>query len=349
VRAARLAERCGGDCVRVWDDSSAAREDPPPGIPLARASEGALDGVRTVVKSPGVRLDHRLIAQARRRGLPVIDELELGWRLTPHPTIAVTGTNGKSTTAALIATALRSAGHGAALAGNVEAVQGGGPLCTLPCEHAGWVVTEVSSYQAVGLDRMLADIAVFTNLTPDHLHWHGSMSAYGQAKRRVFIDGSRCARIAVVNVDDPFGAKLAREVRALGGDVLAYGWASHARYRVEACEWDASASRISLSTPSGELRLRTLLPGAHNAANVAAAIATADAIGLSRERTLPAIAAMQAPPGRLERIDGADGFEVFVDFAHSMDSIERVLARELLLNPDECEHEGRRAAPALVV
>jgi UDP-N-acetylmuramoyl-L-alanyl-D-glutamate--2,6-diaminopimelate ligase len=267
-----------------------------------------------------------LLADARRRDLPVIDELELGWRLGLHPTVAVTGTNGKSTTTSLIATALRADGHATALAGNIEAVQGGEPLCQLPPEYSGWVVAEISSYQAVGLDLMLPDAAVFTNLTPDHLLWHGSMEAYGQAKRRVFIDGSRSVELAVINIDDPFGKKLAEDVRTLGGHVLTYGWDRRANYHLQACDWLCGWSRISLNTPTGPLRVRTALPGAHNAANLTAALAAADGLGLARGRALPAIASASAPPGRLERVDCEQGFDVFVDFAHSEDGIACVLA-----------------------
>lgn len=325
VRA--LSERFGSGSVSAWDDSDVARKRLGVGVRIADVSDNdvALRGVRTIVKSPGVPVDHRLLVEARHRGLAVIDELELGWRLSKQPLIAVTGTNGKSTTAALIAAALRGDRQDVALAGNVEAVQGGGPLSSLSPAQRGWVVAEVSSYQAAGLTEMLPDVGVFTNLTPDHLHWHGSMKTYAEAKRRVFIDGGRCVKLAVLNQDDHLGRKLRSDVCERGGQTLSYGWASDADYRIEACEWNATTGRVALSTPTGMLQLDVSLPGAHNAANIAAAIATADGIELARERSLPAILATAAPPGRLERIDAGQDFDLFVDFAHSPDSVRSVL------------------------
>jgi len=167
---------------------------------------------------------------------------------------------------------------------------------------------------------------VFTNLTPDHLHWHGSMKAYGEAKRRLFIDGQRTVELAVLNADDRFGRRLAGEVRERGGRTITYGHAQDADYRITGCRWNARDSRISLATPSGPLEIHARLPGPHNAANVATALAVADGLGLARTPTLDAIAAASLPPGRFEPVDLGQPFEVIVDFAHSPDSLTRVLA-----------------------
>jgi UDP-N-acetylmuramoyl-L-alanyl-D-glutamate--2,6-diaminopimelate ligase len=323
-----LVERFGAAEVRAWDDAQSARSRRaiPVGGGLVRISEraGALEGIRTVVKSPGIPLEHPLLASARDRGLPIIDELELGWRLSTQPMVAVTGTNGKSTTVALIAAAMQANRMRPALAGNVESDRGI-PLSALPRTHEGWVLTEVSSYQACGLVALLPQAAVFTNLTPDHLHWHGSMKAYGEAKRRVFVNGERAVALAVLNVDDPFGRSLGGEIRARGGRTLTYGTAPDADYRIMACDWTARDSRVALATPSGPVQIKGHLPGAHNASNVAAALALADGLELERARTIPAIAATSLPPGRLEPIDAGQPFRVFVDFAHSPDSLTRVL------------------------
>ncbi|HYM45721.1 MAG TPA: Mur ligase family protein [Solirubrobacteraceae bacterium] len=276
------------------------------------------------MKSPGIPPKHRLITAAQRKGLPVLDELELGWRLSTQPMVAVTGTNGKSTTAALVAAAMEASEMSPVLAGNVESDRGV-PLSALSSDHEGWVVAEVSSYQAYGLATLLPQAAVFTNLTPDHLHWHGSMRAYGEAKRRVFVDGQRAVALAVLNVDDPFGRSLCGEIRARGGRTLTYGAAPDADYRITACDWTVRDSRIALATPSGPVQIEGRLPGAHNASNVAAALALADGLELGRARTLEAIAAASLPPGRLEPVDAGQPFQVFVDFAHSPDSLTRVL------------------------
>jgi UDP-N-acetylmuramoyl-L-alanyl-D-glutamate--2,6-diaminopimelate ligase len=174
--------------------------------------------------------------------------------------------------------------------------------------------------------ELLPQAAVFTNLTPDHLHWHGSMKAYGQAKRRLFIDGRRTVELAVLNADDPFGRSLAREIGERGGRTITYGHAQDADYRLTGCRWDARESRVALETPSGPLEIHARLPGPHNAANVATALAVADGLGLARTPTIAAIAAASLPPGRFEPVDAGQPFEVIVDFAHSPDSLTRVLA-----------------------
>ncbi len=324
-----LARRFGIDSVRAWDDARV------PGLRQRMSARGgllaigerstALDGVRTVVKSPGIPFTHPLLQSARQRGLTIIDELELGWRLTTQPMVAVTGTNGKSTTTALLAAVMHANGCSPMLVGNVESDLGVA-LCALPESHRGWVLAEVSSYQACGLVELMPQAAVFTNLTADHLHWHGSMEAYGLAKRRLFVDGERAVALAVLNADDPFGRTLDLDVRARGGRTLTFGRCKTADYRIGACRWGASESSLALETPSGPLEIQTRLPGEHNAANVAAALALADALGLARAPTLGALCDAEAPPGRMELLDTGQPYDVFVDFAHSPDGLARALA-----------------------
>jgi len=324
-----LGTRFGMDSVRGWDDARAPgrRRTMRAGGGLLDTSERsrALDGIRTVVKSPGIPFTHPLLESARRRGLPIIDELELGWRLMTQPMVAVTGTNGKSTTAALLAAVMHANGCAPVLAGNVESDRGV-PLSAVPESHRGWVLAEVSSYQACGLVELMPQAAVFTNLSADHLHWHGSMEAYGLAKRRLFVDGERAVALAVLNADDPFGRELDLDVRARGGRTLTFGRCEAAEYRIGACRWSTSESRMALDTPSGPLEFQTRLPGEHNAANLAAALALADALGLARAPTLAALSDAEAPPGRMELLDLGQPFDVFVDFAHSPDGLASALA-----------------------
>lgn len=292
------------------------------GIAVATDPAAALAGVRAVVKSPGVDLDHPLVAEAGRRGLPIIDELELGWRLTARPLVAVTGTNGKSTTATLIAAAMDAGGDDAVVCGNTLH----GPALSAVPPGEGWLVAEVSSYQAEACPELLPAAAVLTNLTADHLHRHGSMAAYAEAKRRLFVRGDRAVALAVVNGDDGFGRRLAAEVRDRGGRAVTYARERPADYRLGAGAWSVDRATVSLDTPRGEVRLETRLPGPHNAENVAAALAVADCLGVPRSASVSALAETVAPPGRFERVAGGQPFDVVVDFAHTPDGVAQALA-----------------------
>ena len=154
-------------------------------IHLGREEESLLDGVELVVKSPGVPGDSSLAAAARRRGIALWSEVELGYRLLPAGArlIGVTGTNGKTTTTELLGAILRADGRPTEVAGNV-----GRPL-TDAAEEAGpdsWVVCELSSFQLEDVDSFACDVAVLLNLEPDHLDRHGSFEAYRDAKLRIF-------------------------------------------------------------------------------------------------------------------------------------------------------------------
>ena len=139
-----------------------------------------LDGVGLLVKSPGVPGEAPLVEEARRRGIPVWSEVELGYRLLgPTPIVAVTGTNGKTTTVELLGAIFRAAGRDVAVAGNV-----GSPLTGV--EHADWVVCELSSFQLEDVHELSIRVAVLLNLEPDHLDRHGSYEAYRDAKLRIF-------------------------------------------------------------------------------------------------------------------------------------------------------------------
>ncbi len=143
---------------------------------------GLLDGVELLVKSPGVPGEQPLVEEARRRGIPVWSEVELGWSLLePAGTrfVGVTGTNGKTTTAELLGAIFRAAGRDVAVAGNV-----GTPLSSV--EAADWVVCEVSSFQLEDVHRFACEVAVLLNLEPDHIDRHGSFEAYRAAKLRIF-------------------------------------------------------------------------------------------------------------------------------------------------------------------
>jgi UDP-N-acetylmuramoyl-L-alanyl-D-glutamate--2,6-diaminopimelate ligase len=321
----------GAQRVRAWDHSRsptvlAAREHlAGRGVEVVLGGDGGALGrdprSACVVKSPGIAFDAPVVTGAAARGAAVIDELELGWRLSGEPMVAVTGTNGKTTVAALALATVRAAGAPARLAGNTSF---GPPLSAAPGRRA-WMVCEVSSYQLEGCPELLPEVAVFTNLTRDHLLRHRTMERYGELKRRLFLRAGQAVPLAVISVDQAFGRALARDIELAGGRVVRYGNDREADYRIVSCRWGLRSSSLSLSTPHGRLELETRLPGVHNALNFAAAAALAGALGLGPEVIETVASSTQPVPGRFEPIDEGQPFDVVVDCAHGPDALRHVL------------------------
>jgi UDP-N-acetylmuramoyl-L-alanyl-D-glutamate--2,6-diaminopimelate ligase len=166
---------------------------------------------------------------------------------------------------------------------------------------------------------------VFTNLRPEHLIRHGTMEAYAACKRRLFVQGRESTPLAVLNVDDEFGVQLAREVARAGGRVVRYGSGPGAEFRLGRCEWTLTSGWLELETPAGRMCLRTQLPGAHNAMNALAALATAVTLGFDVDEVAAAIEQTPIVPGRFELVDEGQPFDVVVDFAHTPDATEAVI------------------------
>lgn len=332
----------GSGAVHAWDglgrstERAAADALAAEGVVTARGDGTALlDAAvapRTLVKSPGLPFDTPLIAAARRRGLVVLDEAELGWLLDPRPLIAVTGTNGKSTTTSLLETILTAAGRAPVGAGNTRF---GVPLSAVHHQPGDIVVAELSSFQLEGCRALSPDAAVLTNLTHDHLYRHGSRSAYAASKRRAFIsaDGATVP-VAAIGIDQPEGAALARELRERGGTVVTFGVSAGADLRVLGAEPSGDGRGRMTFAAGGTVRaLRPRLHGLHNALNVAAALALADGLGLDPERAAAGAEATAPLPGRFERVtDAGAPFDVVVDFAHNPDGVAHAVraARALL-------------------
>ena len=228
-----------------------------------------LEGVACVVKSPGVPNEAPVIVAARERGLAVLGELELAWRLLANPFVAVTGTNGKTTTTELVGAIWREADLPVALAGNV-----GTPLAALVGEvdDATTIVCEVSSFQAEDSEAFAPDTAVLLNVTEDHLDRHGTFEAYRDAKLRVFANQTP-EQVAVV----PPGVEVPGSGR-----------------RIEFGE---------LPLPAEEIRLR----GAHNLENAMAASAAAMAAGVPQEAVAAALRSFPGVPHRLEEVGSVGG------------------------------------------
>jgi UDP-N-acetylmuramoyl-L-alanyl-D-glutamate--2,6-diaminopimelate ligase len=267
-------------------------------------------------------------------------------RFYGHPTrelrvIGITGTNGKTTTAFLTRSILEATGTQCGLIGTVKYVIGGqaeDAVRTSPealdLQRAframldggdGACAMEVSSH-ALELGRTQGiDWAcrVFTNLTQDHLDFHKTMEDYFLAKRRLFVD---CDAPSIVNVDDPYGARLAEQVGA-----LTYGIGGAADYRAEDVAFDAGGARFTLIAPEGRADARIQLPGLFNVSNALAAVSACVQLGVPLDDAVGALADAERVPGRLEPVDEGQDFAVLVDYAHTPDSLENVLraAREL--------------------
>jgi UDP-N-acetylmuramoyl-L-alanyl-D-glutamate--2,6-diaminopimelate ligase len=255
--------------------------------------------------------------------------------------IGVTGTNGKTTCTQLLGQALTRCGRpcgvigtlGAGFAGRLQPTAHTTPdalrlqelLAALRSEGAVAVAMEVSSHalSQARVDAVHFSTAVFTNLTHDHLDFHGSFEDYGAAKARLFSHPG--LRNAVLNVDDAFGARLARNlpegVRGIGVSVQD-PWADvHARN----ARFLSAGIRAEVFTPWGEDELVLPLLGRFNLANALAVLAALGAEGVALPEALAALAAVVPVPGRMERVPSADGPVVIVDYAHTPDALEQTL------------------------
>jgi len=254
----------------------------------------------------------------------------------------ITGTNGKTTTAFLLRDIMESAGVPCGLMGTVKQVVGGveeAVVRTTPeaidlqasfgrMVQAGdeACVMEVSSH-AMAMHRADAidfDLAIFTNLTQDHLDFHKDMEDYFQAKRLLFAAGPGAS---VVNVDDEYGKRLATEF-----DCLTYSASGQAAdYSALEVAFDVSGANFVVQTGHGEMAVRTGLPGSFNVANALAALAGAIELGIDPSEAVAGLADAGRVPGRFEPVDEGQEFAVLVDYAHTPDSVENVLraARDL--------------------
>jgi UDP-N-acetylmuramoyl-L-alanyl-D-glutamate--2,6-diaminopimelate ligase len=254
----------------------------------------------------------------------------------------VTGTNGKSTVATLLAAVLDAAGQPAGFIGTLgyrfggRAFPGGHTtpeasdlfrtLRRMREAGARAVAMEVSSH-ALEMERVAGaefDVAVFTNLSRDHLDYHPDMESYFAAKRRLFALLKPGAR-AAVNLDDPWGRRLAAELP----DALTFGAGGDVEARDVTL--DARGIRGTVRTPRGEIRLATHLLGRYNLSNLLAAAAGAEVLGLPHAAVEKAFAAQGPVPGRMEPVERGQPFPVFVDYAHTDAALDAALrsAREM--------------------
>jgi UDP-N-acetylmuramoyl-L-alanyl-D-glutamate--2,6-diaminopimelate ligase len=261
--------------------------------------------------------------------------------------VGVTGTNGKTTSAFLLRALLQAGGEQCGLLGTVKSILGGqehpvqrttaeaidlqGDLRAMVAGGDRACAMEVSSH-ALELERTAGvhfAAAVFTNLTQDHLDFHDTMEDYFQAKRLLFAppDPAAAPALSVINVDDPYGRRLAAELP----QAITFGVERDAQYRALDVQMDLGGCNLRLQTPVGEHTLRLPLPGRFNVANALGALAAAHALGGDMDVLVAALEDGVRVPGRFEPVQEGQSFAVLVDYAHTPDSLENILlaAREL--------------------
>ncbi len=320
--SAARALRAGGAMPVCWDDNPEARAQAGDEGFDIRAFETAadFDGIAALVVSPGIPhlypAPNRVVMLALQAGVPVDNDIGLFFRSlavadwaehdTPPRVIAVTGSNGKSTTSALIHHVLEVAGRAAQLAGNI----GRGVLDIDPPGDGGVVVLELSSYQTELARALTPDVAVFTNLSPDHLDRHAGLGGYFAAKRRLFAEGGPDR--AVIGVDEAEGTFLAGQLSEAPGDdrviriavsrkLTGPGWTVFAR--------KGFLSEYRKGRQAGSIDLRAIkgLPGAHNHQNACAAYAACRALGLAPKLIEQAFHSFAGLPHRSQVIAEKDG------------------------------------------
>lgn len=312
LTAAR-ALRAGGAIPVLWDENEKARATAAgEGFDVEDLATADWTTFAAFLLSPGVPLTHPkphwTVEKAKAAGVEVLGDIELFARtvalapLTKRPrTVAITGTNGKSTTTALIGWVLKSAGRDARIGGNI-----GVGLLDLPDMHQGAVyVIEASSYQLDLTRTFRPDVAVLLNLSPDHLDRHGGMEGYVAAKRRIFANQGP-GDTAVVGVDDAYGQQICTELMSAGKAAvrpISSGRAiGRGVYALGGVLYDSTGDR---TVEVADLTRARSLPGKHNWQNAAAAYVVARALGVSSD-------------------DAVEGLMSFPGLAHRMEEVGRV-------------------------
>lgn len=296
----------GGASVAAWDDSAEVRESATrENILLENPDSATWKKIDALLLSPGVPLTHPsahpVVKAARRAGKPVIGDIELIMENTSEATfIGVTGTNGKSTTTALIHHVLQKLGLSAQLGGNF-----GTPALSLqPTDQNGTIILEVSSYQLDLTETATFNIAVLLNITPDHLDRHGNMNNYVAAKRQIFRNANQNEQLAIVGTDDQYGKEIFRQ---LNNDRNWKVIQISTEHRVENGVYVTDGVVCDTENNCHDLSAIKTLQGRHNWQNAAAAWAVLRALNIEAKKIIPLFETFPGLPHRLEIIGDFSG------------------------------------------
>jgi UDP-N-acetylmuramoylalanine--D-glutamate ligase len=318
--AAARALVAGGARVACWDESASARAAAKAeGFDLVDLATADWSGFAALMLSPGVPLTHPAphwtVEKARAAGVEIVGDIELFARAVAQAAehkrprvVAITGTNGKSTTTALIGHMLEAAGRDARVGGNI-----GVGVLGLPDMHGGAIyVLELSSYQLDLTSSLKPDVAILLNVSPDHLERHGGMDGYLAAKRRVLLNQGK-GDTAIIGVDDAYGQQICTEITAANRRTI---WPISARksigrgvYALQGRLYDATDGRVTEVIDLGPVRS---LPGRHNWQNAAAAYGAVRALGVTAVDAVEGLASFPGLAHRMETI-GAIGNVRFVN------------------------------------
>ncbi|MGI9449504.1 MAG: UDP-N-acetylmuramoyl-L-alanine--D-glutamate ligase [Geminicoccaceae bacterium] len=305
----------GGGRIWAWDDNPDRREmASKQGISIVNLDLCNWDRVKSLVLSPGIPLKHprphRLVRHAKAAGVPIIGDMELLAENQPERRIiGVTGTNGKSTTSALIAHVLQNASIGTQLGGNI----GLPVLDLLPKPPEDIYVLELSSYQLDLTERLKCAVAVILNISPDHLDRHGGMAGYVRAKRRI-LRNQDAGDWVVIGIDDAYGQKIYKQLKAAHDrKVVPISVTCRAKMGVSVVDGQLIDDIDGEGQTIGDLKAIKHLQGSHNQQNAAAAYAAARAFGVTPEQIVEGMASFAGLHHRVELVAEIEGIRFVND------------------------------------
>lgn len=289
----------------LWGEALIFLQNLPTEMTIVPDGTEVLDDVDMVIPSPGVYPSNKILAEAVRREIPVVSELELAFRHLETPMIAITGTNGKTTTTSLIGEILRKSGKKVFIGGNI-----GDPLIGYVDgpQDADWAVVEVSSFQLQWADDFHPGIAVLLNVTPDHIDYHGSLSAYRRMKEKIFSRQTP-GDLAILNGDDD-------DSRPLGGQLAAQTWLFSTSHTVERGMFLDGETLVHIMPDGAREKYPTegiKLPGRHNLENVMAAIMAARGCGCTPTDIARAVSEFRGLRHRIEYVARKNGVAFYDD------------------------------------